>query len=141
MADQGSEFSFVRSVHVRINIRIDISISIRPITSKFGKQVHLEEFTQMRKMKQVLMTSPYQDRVANFKGYISTMRVSLAIKLGSMENYLDGLLSIKWHDPLITFSCKITWHTKTIISPLPLFLWPWPPNLAGWWLTLRGSYP
>ena len=29
---------------------------------------------------------------------------------------------------------KITWQTKAIIAPLPQCLWP--PNLAGWWLTL-----
>ena len=32
---------------------------------------------------------------------------------------LDGLLSLKPHDTLITWSCKITWPTKIIISPLP----------------------
>ena len=34
----------------------------------------------------------------------------------------DGLLPIKPHDPSITWSCEITWQTKTIISPLPQFL-------------------
>ena len=29
--------------------------------------------------------------------------------------------------------------TKNIVSPLPQCLWP--PNLAGWWLTMRGSHP
>ena len=33
-----------------------------------------------------------------------------------------------------TWSCKITWQTKTIISSLPQCLWL--PNLARWWLTL-----
>ena len=46
MADWGSEFRFLRDIHVRLDIRIDISISIRPMNTKFDKQVHL--LTQMR---------------------------------------------------------------------------------------------
>ena len=49
------------------------------------------------------------------------------------------LLPIKSWNPLIARSCKITWQTKTIISPLPWCLWP--PDLAGVWLTMRGSHP
>ena len=40
VADWGSEFSFFQAIHVTIDI-IDISISIRPMTIKFGKQVHI----------------------------------------------------------------------------------------------------
>ena len=39
---------------MRIDIKIDISISIRPMTNEFGKQVHLEVLTQMTLTKQVL---------------------------------------------------------------------------------------
>ena len=39
MADQGNKFSFFQDIHVRIEIRTDISISIRPMTTKFGKQI------------------------------------------------------------------------------------------------------
>ena len=49
--------------------------------------------------------------------YISTIRVSMFTKLGRMVIYLDGLVPITTHDCLITWSCKITWQTKTIISP------------------------
>ena len=42
MADRGGEFSFFQSILVRI----DISISIRPMTTKFGKQVHLQDLTK-----------------------------------------------------------------------------------------------
>ena len=42
-----------------------------------------------------------------------------------------GTSTIKMSDyPLITFSCKILWQTKTIISPLPRCIWA--PNLAMW---------
>ena len=43
MVDRGGEFNFFKSVHVRIDIRIDISISIRTMTIMFRKMVHLED--------------------------------------------------------------------------------------------------
>ena len=57
MVNQGGGFSFFQGVHVRIDIKTDISISIRPTTTKFGKQIHLEKLTETRLMKQVL-TAP-----------------------------------------------------------------------------------
>ena len=45
MVERDSEFSFLQGIHVRTDIRIDFSISIRPMTFKFGKQVHLGELT------------------------------------------------------------------------------------------------
>ena len=58
MVDPCGMFSFVLSIHAIIYIRIEISISIRPITTKFGMHVHLElsHLTQMRLIKQVLVT-------------------------------------------------------------------------------------
>ena len=41
--------SFLRDNHLRTDIRIDISISRRPTTTKFGKQIHLEELTKLIK--------------------------------------------------------------------------------------------
>ena len=52
--------------------------------------------------------------------------------------YHERIPSIKSHDPWITWSCKIMWQTKAIISPLP---WcQWLQNLAGVQLTMKG-YP
>ena len=62
----------------------------------------------------------------------------MATKRGRKITYLNGLLPITSHDPLITWSC-ITWQTKTIISSLPQYLWPL--NLAGLWLIMREFYP
>lgn len=62
----------------------------------------------------------------------------MTTKLCSMVTYLEGLLPLKPHDPLIRWSRNITSQTKTII-----FAWPqcmWPPNLAGWWLTSKDSF-
>ena len=61
----------------------------------------------------------------------------MTTKLGRMVTYLEGLLTIKSFSALITWSCKVMWQTKTIISPLPKCLGP--PNLAGY-VTLIGYH-
>ena len=61
----------------------------------------------------------------------------MATKLGRKVIHHDRLLPINFHDPPITWSCEITWNTKTIISPLSQ--WLRPRNLVGWWLILKGS--
>ena len=40
--------------------------------------------------------------------YISTTTVPMTTKLDRMVAYLDGLLPIKSHDPLLAWSCEIT---------------------------------
>ena len=65
--------------------------------------------------------------------------MAMATKLGRIETYLEGLLTMKLYNALMMWSCKVTWQTNTIISLLPDCLRP--PNLAGWQLTLTGSYP
>ena len=79
-----------------------------------------------------------QDHVTNQNHYICTTTLPITTKLGTMVNYVGGFLTIKPHDPFNTWSCWITWLTKTIISPLPQYLWP--PNVASWWLSLRGFH-
>ena len=64
-ADRGCKISFFQGIHVRIDIRIDISISIRPMIAKFCKQVHVQDLTHMRLIKQVLVTLSRQDYVTN----------------------------------------------------------------------------
>ena len=48
-----------------------------------------------------------QDHMTNENHYISTARVPMTTKLVRMVNYLDGLLPLKSHHPLIMWSCKI----------------------------------
>ena len=91
----GDEFTFFQGIYVRI----DISIFIRPMITKFDKQIHLQELTQLRLIKMGM------------------------VQLGRMVAYLDKFHPIKSNDPLITWSCKITWQTKIVISPLPQCLW------------------
>ena len=48
--------------------------------------------------------------------YISTTTVSMAVTFGGMVTYHEGLLTIKSHNVLIIWSCKVMWQTKIIIS-------------------------
>ena len=70
------------------------------MTTKFGQEVHQEEFTQTRLIKQV--------HVKNYKYYISTMKVPMPTKLGKMVTYLDELLLTRPDNHMITWACEIT---------------------------------
>ena len=65
MADWDGEFIFFQGIQIRTNIIIDISMSIRPMTTKFGKKVYLHDLTKMKLIKQVLVTFLLQDHVTN----------------------------------------------------------------------------
>ena len=65
MADGGGEFSFLRGNHARTDIEIDFSISIGPVTTKFGKQIHLDYLSQIILIKQKLVALLRQDHVTN----------------------------------------------------------------------------
>ena len=65
MVYRGGELSFFHFVHLTIATRTDISISLRVMITKFGKQVHQQELSQVEIIKQVLMKSSRQDHVAN----------------------------------------------------------------------------
>ena len=59
MVDRAAEFSFFQGIHVRIDIRINITISIRPMITRFAKQVHLQNLTQIRlKTKDIISPVP-----------------------------------------------------------------------------------
>ena len=59
----GNEFSFLQGIYVRIDIRIDISISVRLVTTKFVKQLHLGELNEIILIKQTLVALSRQDHV------------------------------------------------------------------------------
>ena len=46
MVNRRGGFSLFRGIHVRNDVRIGISISIRAATTKFGDEVQLQELTQ-----------------------------------------------------------------------------------------------
>ena len=56
------------------------------MTTKLSRHVHLEELTQMKLIKLVLVTPSCQDHVTNLKHYISTTRVPLVILQGYVKN-------------------------------------------------------
>ena len=68
------------------------------------------------------------------KHYISTTRVPMTTKLARMVTNPEELLPMLL-DPLVTWSWKVMWQTKTIISILTQCLQP--PILGGVWLTTR----
>ena len=63
------------------------------------------------------------DHVTNLNHYTSTATISVATALGIMVTYHEWLLPMKTHDHKITWSCKITWQTKSITYPLTQYLW------------------
>ena len=79
------------------------------------------------------------DHVVFSDHYIFTTIVSMDTKLGKKVIYLDELLPITSHDPLITWSYKFTWETKIIIFLLLQCLLS--PSLTRWWFTLTSSCP
>ena len=80
MADRGGEFSFFRGLHVRID-KIDMFVSMRTMTTNFGKQVNLEQLTQMRLINQVLTLSR-QDHVTLKKRYNFLLRRVMVTRSG-----------------------------------------------------------
>ena len=82
-ADWGVSSAFSKVfIHTRTDVRVNISISAKPMPTKFGKQVHLEALNQMRLMKQLLVTPLRQDHVALKKCYnfLSLRTVKLITK-------------------------------------------------------------
>ena len=98
----------MQGMYVRTDVKIDISISTRTMTTKFGKQLHVKDLTEMRLINQLLVTTLRYDHVTNYKHCICTTRVPIATKLGSMVIYLDEPLPMKSHEPLIMWSCETT---------------------------------
>ena len=117
MADRGGEFCLFQGIHLRTDIRIDISISIWPSTHKIGKQVHLGELIQIRLIKQVLVTFITSRSYAKLKTFYL--------------HYLSAYDQPTWPDGNFFWRAlahKATWsfglarlyvQPKTIISPLP----------------------
>ena len=134
MADREGEFNFFQRIHVRIGIRIDFSISIRPMITRFGNQIHLEDLTQIRIIKQVLVRHTWRS-----PDKPNTLHLHYQSVYGH-QTWQDGNLS--WWPPAhkVTwpFDHVVFWNYIVIISPLPQCLWP--TNLAGWLLVAVSEY-
>ena len=61
---------------------------------------------------------------------ISTTTVSMAIKLGRMVSYPQGLRPLMSYDSSIMCSCGVTWCIEYVVSLLVLDQWT--PNMTGW---------
>ena len=62
----------------------------------------------------------------------------MATKLGMVVIYGKEVLFINLHDPSIRWFCEVKWKIK--YSMFRLALDQWSPNMARWWLTIRGSH-
>ena len=77
------------------------------IATKLGRMVTYFVGLQATKLYSVLITWFLQGDVTNKNHYISTTRVPMVTKFGSMVTCLDGFLPIKSKDPLSILFCKI----------------------------------
>lgn len=75
------------------------------------------------------------DHVTSWQHYISTTTMLISTKVGSVMTYRQRLPIIKLHDPLITWSCEITWQIKNVVSSAPQCMRP--TNLAMLWHRMR----
>ena len=74
-----------------------------------------------------------QDHVTNYR-HISTTTIFMATKRGKVVTYSEEKLPLmKLHDPSFLWFCDVN-----TISPLELNQWA--PNMAMWWLSMRGFY-
>ena len=120
VADEAAIYAFWDGNHVRIDIKIDnLHFYKTNDHQMWHQQVHLEELTQIRPIKQLLLMPSYQNYVTNEK-YIPSTKVSLASKLGRMVTYLDRLLPIKVHDPITSWFCEF--NTEFNISHFLVFI-------------------
>ena len=106
------ELSFFQGVHVRI----DISISIRPMTTKFGE-------TNEAGDRDVIAWS-----LRSLKTYLH-YHSAYGHRTGQDGNLPWWAPTYKNTLPFDYLVLETMWQTK-IISPLPQCLWP--PNWAGW---------
>ena len=60
-------------------------------------------------------------------------------QLGRMITYNEENPTIMSHEPLTTWSHEITWQNEYKISPY--LQNPWPPNMAGRLLMIKGTHP
>ena len=127
IASRGCEFSFFRRIHGGIDIRINLSNSIRPMNTERGKQVHLEELNQVSVIKHMVVTSAHQG-LMNFKRCLKLLSGRVIITKYAQNcckdtpiksrptstGKLEAFLPIKSHNSVITWSCNITWQTKIL---------------------------
>ena len=120
--------SFFVVIHARSDVKIDICVSIIPLTTKFGKQVYLEEFIKKKLTKQVLETWLWKNVLTFFyQGLWSSNLEKVLQRLKTLYLYYQRsygqqtwqdvnltwwALTYKKHVPMTTWSCGFTWQFK-----------------------------
>ena len=113
-----------KCLHGKCFLNLKCCLCEHDISSAFGKIVmaeeskHVESCSSTTKNLISLLPESLLVKTSQSKN-ISTTTISLVNKLGRMVTYLDGLLPIKSHDPLITWFFETMWQIKNITSPLP----------------------
>ena len=101
-----------------------------PMATTLGRMV-----TNLKWILPIMLTLPFGPVV--FQRSCEKLK-PLYLHYHSVCGHQTWFLPIMLLYPLVTWSCETTRQTE-IIWPLPQCLRP--PNLAGWWLVFRGSYP
>ena len=73
---------------------------------------------------QLFPRCPCKNRYKNWYLHFYETLVLMATKLGKLVTCHEELPSIMLLHPLVMWSYEITRQTKTVISPLPQYMWP-----------------
>ena len=82
------------------------------------------------------VTLPYRGHATNKKRYISTFKRRMDPKFskqGGNLGWRDVTYKVMWR-----INHVVTWQIENVIFPVTQRLWT--PNLAGWWLRMRGHH-
>ena len=86
MFDRNGEFSFFGGIHVRTDMRINISISVRPTINKFSKQVDRVDSNETNQTGAVsAITLRSHDKLKTLYLYYQS---TMTTKLGRMITHL-----------------------------------------------------
>ena len=145
-----------------------ISTTTMPLATERGRVIIYLEGGPSHKVTWLFNHVVFRNNVTDCNHYISNTTVSMFTKLGRVWTYREGLLIItsrgiaRLFDKLKRYFHfhnayghqtwqmihNVTWsfnhavlrdHIRNVISPLPQCLKP--PDLAVWWLRVRGFHP
>ena len=80
------------------------------------------------------MTLQYSDHVTKKKRFFSTFTTPMDPKFSGNLGWGDLIYIVTWHIDHV-----VLWQIINVVSPLSQGLWT--PNLAGWYLRMRGPHP
>ena len=98
------------------NLNHHISTATVSMTTSLDRMVKYLARLLNHKVKQRINYIVLQGHFTDQSVYIFFIRKTMATKLGSIITYLDGILPIKSHEALISWSCEIMWQTQSVVS-------------------------